>query len=149
MRCHSKQTNAANNRCEVVEGRSNAVTCLNVPVRNQPRLHVESNRHRRPRRWPDRPRAGAPRDPGDRGVSRRGRRSAPHTAGVAGSPERREDAQREGARHHGGGHRTRGLVGSRPSARQPLPGTKKVWQGLERLHLAIQVRDAIGERKRE
>ena len=41
------------------------------------------------------------------------------------------------------------LVGSHPSARQPLPGTKKVWQGLERLHWAIQVRDAIGERKRE
>ncbi len=41
------------------------------------------------------------------------------------------------------------LVESQPSARQPLPGTKKVWQGLERLHWAVQVRDAIGERKRE
>ena len=41
------------------------------------------------------------------------------------------------------------LVGSHPSSRQGLPGTKKVWQGLERLHWAIQVRDAIGERKRE
>ena len=41
------------------------------------------------------------------------------------------------------------LVGSHPSSRQQLPGTKKVWQGLERLHWAIQVRDAIGERKRE
>ena len=41
------------------------------------------------------------------------------------------------------------LVGSHPSARQPLPGTKKVWQGLERLHWAVQVRGAIGERKRE
>ena len=38
---------------------------------------------------------------------------------------------------------------SPPSARQPLPVTKKVWQGLERLHSAIQVRDAIDERKRE
>ena len=41
------------------------------------------------------------------------------------------------------------LVGSHPNPRQPLPGTKKVWQGLERLNWAIQVRDAIGERKRE
>ncbi|MXY34711.1 MAG: hypothetical protein F4Y60_11620 [Boseongicola sp. SB0664_bin_43] len=41
------------------------------------------------------------------------------------------------------------LVGSHPSTRQPLPGTRKVWQGLERLNWAIQVRDAIGERKRE
>ena len=64
-------------------------------------------RHRRPRRRPDRPRAGAPRDPGGRGVSRRGRRTAPHAAGVAGSPECREDARREGARHQGGGHRSR------------------------------------------
>ena len=29
------------------------------------------------------------------------------------------------------------------------PGPRKVWQGLERLNWAIQVRDAIGERKRE
>ncbi len=41
------------------------------------------------------------------------------------------------------------LVGSHHSARQPLPGTKKVWQGLEQLHWAIRVRDAFGERKRE
>ena len=41
------------------------------------------------------------------------------------------------------------LVGSHPSTRQPLPGTRKVWQGLERLNWAIQVRDAIGESKRE
>ena len=42
-----------------------------------------------------------------------------------------------------------GLVRSHPSARQPLPGTNKVWPRLERLHWAIEVRDAIGERKRE
>ena len=41
------------------------------------------------------------------------------------------------------------LVGSHPSSPQQLPRTKKVWQGLERLHWAIQVRDAVGERKRE
>ena len=41
------------------------------------------------------------------------------------------------------------LVGSHPSPRQPLPGTKKVWQGLERLYWAIQVRDALGERQLE
>ena len=41
------------------------------------------------------------------------------------------------------------LVGSHPSSRQQLPGTKKVWQGLERLHWAVQVRDAIGQRQRE
>ena len=41
------------------------------------------------------------------------------------------------------------LVGAHPSPRQPLPGTKTVWQGFERLHWAIQVRDAIGERRRE
>ena len=40
------------------------------------------------------------------------------------------------------------LVGSHPSPRRPLPETK-VWQGLERLNWAIQMRDAIGERKRE
>ncbi len=41
------------------------------------------------------------------------------------------------------------LVGFHPSPRQPLPGTKKVSQGLKRLHWAIQVRDAVAERKRE
>ena len=41
------------------------------------------------------------------------------------------------------------LVGSHPSTRQTLPGTKKVWQGLERLNWAVQVRDALGERKLE
>ena len=41
------------------------------------------------------------------------------------------------------------LVGSHSNPRQPLPGTKKVWQGLERLNWAIQVRDAIGEKRRE
>ena len=41
------------------------------------------------------------------------------------------------------------LVGSHPSSRQQLPGTKKVWQGLERLHWAVQVRDALGERRQE
>ena len=41
------------------------------------------------------------------------------------------------------------LVGSHPSSRQALPGTKKVWQGLERLHWAVQVRDALGERRQE
>ncbi len=41
------------------------------------------------------------------------------------------------------------LVGSHLAARQSLPGTKKVWQGLERLHWAIQVRDALGKRRRE
>ena len=32
---------------------------------------------------------------------------------------------------------------------QPLPRTQKVGQGLEKLNSAIQVRDAIGKRKRE
>ncbi len=50
------------------------------------------------------------------------------------------------------------LVGAHPTRRQPLPGVKKVWQGLERLNWAIQVRDALnrgpptdalGERRRE
>ena len=41
------------------------------------------------------------------------------------------------------------LVGSHPNPRQPLPGARKVWQGLERLNWAIQVRDAIGEKRRE
>ncbi len=41
------------------------------------------------------------------------------------------------------------LVGAHPSKRQPLPGAKKVWQGLERLSWAVQVRDALGERRRE
>jgi len=40
-------------------------------------------------------------------------------------------------------------VGSHPNPRRPLPGTKKVWQGLERLNWAIQVRDAISEKRRE
>ncbi len=39
------------------------------------------------------------------------------------------------------------LVGAHPSARQPLPGTKTVWQGLERLNWAVQVRDALGEKQ--
>ncbi len=41
------------------------------------------------------------------------------------------------------------LVGSHLAARPSLPGTKKVWRGLERRHWAIQVRDALGERRRE
>ena len=41
------------------------------------------------------------------------------------------------------------LVGSHPNPRRPPPGTKKVWQGLERLNWAIQVRDALGMRRRE
>ncbi len=41
------------------------------------------------------------------------------------------------------------LAGAHPSARQPLPGTKKVWQGLERLNWAVQVRDAPGEKQPE
>ncbi|MCY4431026.1 MAG: IS4 family transposase [Rhodospirillales bacterium] len=41
------------------------------------------------------------------------------------------------------------LVGSHPTPRQPLPGTKKVWQGLERMSWAVQVRDALGEKRRE
>ena len=36
------------------------------------------------------------------------------------------------------------LVGAHPRRRQPLPGVKKVWQGLERLNWAIQVRNALG-----
>ncbi len=40
------------------------------------------------------------------------------------------------------------LVGSHPTPRQPFPGAKKVWQGLERLNWAIQVRDALSERRR-
>jgi len=38
------------------------------------------------------------------------------------------------------------LVGSYPSARQPLLGAKKVWQGLERLNWAIEVRDALDDK---
>ena len=41
------------------------------------------------------------------------------------------------------------LVGAHPTTRQPLPGAKKVWQGLERLNWAVQVRDALGEKKLE
>ena len=41
------------------------------------------------------------------------------------------------------------LVGAHPTKRQPLPGAKKVWQGLERLNWAVQVRDALGKRKLE
>ena len=41
------------------------------------------------------------------------------------------------------------LVGAHLSKRQPLPGAKKVWQGLEQLSWAVQVRDALGERRRE
>lgn len=40
-------------------------------------------------------------------------------------------------------------VGAHPTKRQPLPGVKKVWQGLERLNWGIQVRDAIGEKQLE
>ncbi len=40
------------------------------------------------------------------------------------------------------------LVGWHPTPRQTLPGAKKLWQGLERLNWAIQVRDALGERRR-
>ncbi len=41
------------------------------------------------------------------------------------------------------------LVGAHPSKRQKLPGTKKVWQGLERLSWAVQVRDALAKKKLE
>ena len=41
------------------------------------------------------------------------------------------------------------LVGAHPTRRQPLPGAKKVWQGLERLNWAVQLREAIRERQRE
>ncbi len=41
------------------------------------------------------------------------------------------------------------LVGAHPTKRQPRPGVKKVWQGLERLNWGIQVRDAIGEKQLE
>ena len=41
------------------------------------------------------------------------------------------------------------LVGAHPTKRQPLPGVKTVWQGLERLNWGIQVRDAIGEKQLE
>ena len=41
------------------------------------------------------------------------------------------------------------LVGFHPSKPQRLPGTKKVWQGLERLNWAVQVRDALGEKQLE
>ncbi len=40
------------------------------------------------------------------------------------------------------------LVGAHPTKRQPLPGVKKVWQGLERLNRAIKVRDALARRRR-
>jgi len=39
-------------------------------------------------------------------------------------------------------------VGAHPSPRQPLPGVRKVWQGPGRLNRGIQVRDALGERRR-
>ena len=41
------------------------------------------------------------------------------------------------------------LVGLHGSTRQTLPGTKKVWQSLERLNWAVQVCDAIGKRRWE
>ena len=41
------------------------------------------------------------------------------------------------------------LVGAHPTKHQPLPGVKKVWQGLERLNWGIQVRDARGEKQLE
>ena len=41
------------------------------------------------------------------------------------------------------------LVGAHPSKRQDIPGTKKIWQGLERFNWAIQVRDAINEKQLE
>ena len=41
------------------------------------------------------------------------------------------------------------LVGFHPWKKQKLPGAKNVWQGLERLNWAIQVRDAIGARRWE
>ena len=41
------------------------------------------------------------------------------------------------------------LVGSRPSPRQPLPGTRNVRQGLERPNREIQVLGAISGRERE
>ncbi len=40
-------------------------------------------------------------------------------------------------------------VGPHPNPRRPPPGTKKVWQGPGRLNRAIQVRDALGKRRRE
>ena len=43
----------------------------------------------------------------------------------------------------------RHLFGFHPWKRQKLPGAKKVWLGLERLNWAVQVRDAIGARRRE
>ena len=39
------------------------------------------------------------------------------------------------------------LVGAHPGKRQPLPGVKKVWQGLERLNWAVLVRDALEKRR--
>ena len=54
----------------------------------------------------------------------------------AGPPGRRQDARRQDIRavviDLGR------LVGSHPNPRQPLPGARKVWQGLERLNWAIQ-----------
>ena len=41
------------------------------------------------------------------------------------------------------------LAGFHPLKKLQLPGTKKVRQGLERLNWAIQLRDAIGARRRE
>ncbi len=41
------------------------------------------------------------------------------------------------------------LVGAHPPTRRSLPGTKRVWQGLERLSWAVQVRDALDRRRRE
>jgi len=68
----------------------------------------------------------------------------------------RLEGEKTGGRAGGGGMRghTRRdglgrLVGAHPSSRQPLPGARKVWQGLERLNRAVQVRDALGERGRE
>ena len=41
------------------------------------------------------------------------------------------------------------LVGFHPWKKQQLPDAKKAWQGLKWLNWAIQVRDAIGARRRE
>ena len=56
----------------------------------------------------------------------------------------REDVRRAGPRHPDGRHRSR-APGWLPSLHAAdAAGTKKVWQGLERLNWAVQVRDALG-----
>ena len=73
-------------------------------------------------------------------------RTLPETRG------HREADRRPGGKPHGIRADVIGLgrlAGARPSKRQQLPGTEKVWQGLERLSRTVQAPDALGGRRRE